>query len=66
MHRNFRKMKNNSKTIAENINIYDSKTSLGFGISSKFIDKTRVNIKTNNFKISSKYFIKTIFLFIYF
>ena len=42
-------MKNNSKTIAENINIYDSKTSLGFGISSKFIDKTRVHIKANNF-----------------
>ena len=41
-------MENNSKTIAENINIYNNENSFGFGISSKFIDKTRDNIKANN------------------
>ena len=41
-------MENNSKTIAENINIYNNKNSFGFGISAKFIDKTRDNIKANN------------------
>jgi len=41
-------MQNNSKTIADNINIYNSETSFGFGISSKFIDKTKHNIKVKN------------------
>ena len=41
-------MENNSKTIAENINIYNNENSFGFGISSKFIDKIRDNIKINN------------------
>ena len=41
-------MQKNSKTIAENINIYNSETSFGFGISSKFIDKTKDNIKVKN------------------
>ena len=41
-------MENNSKAIAENINIYNNENSFGFGISSKFIDKARDNIKSNN------------------
>ena len=41
-------MQNNSKTIADNINIYNNETSFGFGISSKFIDKTKDNIKVKN------------------
>ena len=41
-------MQNNSKTIAENINIYNNETSFGFGISAKFIDKTKDNIKVKN------------------
>ena len=41
-------MKNNSKTIAENINIYEPRLAIS-SISSKFIDKTRVHIKANNF-----------------
>ena len=41
-------MQKNSKTIAENINIYNNETSFGFGISAKFIDKTKDNIKVKN------------------
>ena len=41
-------MQNNSKTIADNINIYNNETSFGFGISAKFIDKTKDNIKVKN------------------
>ena len=44
-------MEKNSKAIAENVNIYDSETSLGFGISSKFIDQTRENIKSNDVNV---------------
>ena len=44
-------MEKNSKAIAENVNIYDSETSLGFGISSKFIDQTRENIKANDVNV---------------
>lgn len=41
-------MENNSKTMAENIN--NNETSLGFGISSKFIDEILKSIRSSNFK----------------
>ena len=43
-------MQNNSKTIAENINIYNNETSFGFGISLSLLIRLKIILKLKTSK----------------